>query len=223
MEWWQSLLISLIPAVIAGFVSWLVSHQQMKNTKKEFVLRCDLENKQYITKARFDMEFSIYKELSEKVLEMVRYTSDLFPQGLYQEPQEKEERLNYRKNKYESARISYNEANTSIRKYAVFIPEEFYKKFCSIRELCYMQLNWYPDFQLGTLDSGVANELKEERSACWRRTKEISEALNLLVVDLRAYLEKLDVKANDNPIEVEKKVLAHSLAKSTITGLFERK
>ena len=36
-------------------------------------------------------------------------------------------------------------------------------------------------------------------------------------------VEKLDVKANDNPVEVEKLVLAHTLAKSTITGLFERK
>ena len=67
MEWWQSLLISLVPAIITGFVSWLVSHQQIKNTKREFSLRCDLENKQHITKTRFDMEFAIYKELSEKV------------------------------------------------------------------------------------------------------------------------------------------------------------
>ena len=36
-------------------------------------------------------------------------------------------------------------------------------------------------------------------------------------------VEKLDVKENDNPVEVEKKVIEHSLAKSTITGLFERK
>ena len=36
-------------------------------------------------------------------------------------------------------------------------------------------------------------------------------------------VEKLDVSQNDNPVEVEKKVKAHSLAKSTITGLYERK
>ncbi|MBR3605545.1 MAG: YbhB/YbcL family Raf kinase inhibitor-like protein [Candidatus Gastranaerophilales bacterium] len=36
-------------------------------------------------------------------------------------------------------------------------------------------------------------------------------------------VEKLNVKANDNPVEVEKLVLKHTLAKSTITGLFERK
>ncbi|MBR5304443.1 MAG: YbhB/YbcL family Raf kinase inhibitor-like protein [Candidatus Gastranaerophilales bacterium] len=36
-------------------------------------------------------------------------------------------------------------------------------------------------------------------------------------------VEKLDVNTNDNPVEVEKKVKEHSLAKSTITGLFERK
>lgn len=36
-------------------------------------------------------------------------------------------------------------------------------------------------------------------------------------------VENLDVKASDNPVEVEKKVISHAIAKSTITGLFERK
>lgn len=36
-------------------------------------------------------------------------------------------------------------------------------------------------------------------------------------------VENLDVKPNDKPFEVEKKVISHSIAKSTITGLFERK
>ena len=103
MEWWQSLLIALIPALIAGFVSWLISYQQIKNAKKEFVLRCDLENKKYITKARFDMEFSIYKELSEKILEMVGCVSELFPCGFYQESLEKEKRLKSREEKYNKA------------------------------------------------------------------------------------------------------------------------
>ena len=196
MDWWQSLLISLIPAVIAGFVSWLVSHQQMKNKEKEFGLRCDLENKQYITKARFDMEFSIYKELSEKILEMIECVSELFPDGLYEELLEKEKRLQSRKEKYNKACMAYNGANTAIRKYAVFIPEAIYKKFCDVKKLCHMQLNWYPDLRLEKHDSDVVKEWKDEQRACCRRTREISEALNSLVVDLRAYLEKLDVKGN---------------------------
>ena len=36
-------------------------------------------------------------------------------------------------------------------------------------------------------------------------------------------VEKLDVEKNTKPTEVEKKVLAHSIAKSTITALYERK
>ena len=35
--------------------------------------------------------------------------------------------------------------------------------------------------------------------------------------------EKLDVKKDDFPKDVENKILSHTLAKSTITGLFERK
>ena len=35
--------------------------------------------------------------------------------------------------------------------------------------------------------------------------------------------EKLNVESNTPPVEVEKKVLEHTIAKSTITGLFERK
>lgn len=36
-------------------------------------------------------------------------------------------------------------------------------------------------------------------------------------------VEKLDVKENTSPKEVEKLVMNHAIAKSTITGLFERK
>ena len=36
-------------------------------------------------------------------------------------------------------------------------------------------------------------------------------------------IEKLNVNKNDNPTEVEKLIKTHSLAQSTITGLFERK
>ncbi|MBQ8636148.1 YbhB/YbcL family Raf kinase inhibitor-like protein [bacterium] len=35
--------------------------------------------------------------------------------------------------------------------------------------------------------------------------------------------EKLEVKKEDSPVEVEKKIQEHTLAKSTLTGLFERK
>ena len=35
--------------------------------------------------------------------------------------------------------------------------------------------------------------------------------------------EKLDVKKEDNPVDVENKIKEHTLAKSIITGLFERK
>ena len=36
-------------------------------------------------------------------------------------------------------------------------------------------------------------------------------------------VEKLDVKKDDKPTDVERLVQSHALAKSTITGLFERK
>lgn len=36
-------------------------------------------------------------------------------------------------------------------------------------------------------------------------------------------VDKIDVKQDENPTEVEKKVLSHAIAKSTITGLYERK
>ncbi len=36
-------------------------------------------------------------------------------------------------------------------------------------------------------------------------------------------VDKIDVKQDEKPTEVEKKVLSHAIAKSTITGLYERK
>ena len=59
-----------------------------------------------------------------------------------------------------------------------------------------MQLNWYPDLKLEKHDSDVVKEWKDEQCACYRRTREISEAMDFLIADLREYLEKLDVKDN---------------------------
>lgn len=196
MTWWQSVLIALIPAALTAFISWLISYQQIRNTKKELQLQYDSENKLYITKTRFDMEFSIYKELCEKVLEMVMDTSSLFPRGLYNEPLDEAERKKYREEKYKKAANSFNEANTTIRKYAAFIPEQHYENFCEIRKLCAMQLNWYPDFRLGGLDSDSRKELNDKQQACWKRTEEINEKLDSLIKALREYLERLDVKNN---------------------------
>ena len=63
MNWWQSLLIALVPAIITALFSAVVAIAVAKNNidhaKQELQNKYQLERNSYIKKIRFDTEFEI--------------------------------------------------------------------------------------------------------------------------------------------------------------------
>ena len=194
MNFWQSLLIACIPAIIALIASIIVSNKEIKKIKEESKLRYQSEKKLYISKTRFDLEISIYKELSEKFLEMIYKVAMLFPRGIYQESANFEEKIENRKANHSRAIKTFLDAHQALMKYAPFIPEMFYEEFNKILELCKIQINLYPEFMLQKQDRDYGKELLKEERDCWKRTETIMTQSDDLTKKLREYLNSLDVK-----------------------------
>lgn len=166
---------------------------EMNKTLESY--KVNLEKKMYISKTRFDTEFKIYRELTETVLAMVEATYWLFPGGLdTSPPQNEEERKKFYIDRYKNANQAINTAQKAIQANAAFISDVFYNKFNEIKKLCIIQYNMYNWCgALGLKTDEFCKAKSDEETACWRRTKEIKEKQDELIVDLREYLNKLDV------------------------------
>ena len=190
MTWWQSLLIALIPAIITSLISILICFKQINNSRKEQKEKFKMEKINYVSKIRFEKEFSIYQELSEKFITMVIDTSQLFPCGIYYESEnEKEREKNYEK-LYKNIEQSYNETAKIINKYAIFIPEKWHKKFNEIRSECYLQARMFYELHFTKNLTPESDKIID----CYAKTNKINKSVKELVKDLREYLESLDVK-----------------------------
>ena len=118
----------------------------------------------------------------------------LFPRGIDYLPREEEECKKIFEERYKAARDSLILYQNMLYKYAPFISVRLYKFFEQLRELAHRQVQWYPDFVLGRLESDVIKELKDEKIACRERTKEIEDLHKKLIEELREYLQSLKVQ-----------------------------
>lgn len=151
-----------------------------------------LDKKNYISKARFDKEFEIYQELSQKVLDMTFANYSLFPL-IDRLPLSEEKRIELFNKKYEEAVQTYNEANRAIKATAPFISEDIYQLFSELRDDCFKQVDDYAIFVLDPDHQEIRTELREDYKECWKRTKIISDKRDVIISKLRQYLSTLDV------------------------------
>ena len=170
---------------------------EIKMNKELEAFKAGINKKTYISRARFDAEFQIYRELSENVLTMIEATNWLFPHGLDVLPEDEKKQKEVYTKRYERAGEAIGTAQKSIRKNAPFIPDNFYQKFEEISKLCLQQYNMYT--WCGALahhTDGYSKAKAEAENACWERTDKIWKKRNELTAQLRDYLEKLDVLEN---------------------------
>lgn len=184
MEWWETLLISLMPAIIAAAISLL----QLKRAKKEFEDKYSLDKKSHISQTRFDTEFAIYKELSGVFVNMIRDINQLFPKGLYYTPVRKELELEYNKELYDRSQKSLNEATRVICSYAIFVPEDWFNRFMNICNECYIQNRMFFDNKVAFPEHSNQNIIDE----CFIRNEKINNEYGELIKELRKYIKSLE-------------------------------
>lgn len=166
---------------------------EWKLNKELEMYKAGLDKKTYISRTRFDMEFSIYSKLSETFFSLVSETYWLFPTGLEHIPFDDEDYQSYLLKRTQKASEAISEAGKALGANAPFIPAEFYESFSEIRKLCVLQYSvylWYGP--TGNHRSDTEEYLKLETECC-ERTKVILAKIEQVTIQLREYLEKLEV------------------------------
>ena len=158
--------------------------------------KTELSKKEYVSKTRFDAEFSIYKELSEKNISMVFAVNDgtKIVQGECYSDEEIESKLLQLQNIIDDAKLT----NT---RHAPFINEEIFREFCSLQErsqnvlilLKMWNMNRRGEHYVIVNGSEKYHEQLEVQYAVIDKQKELVENSEELLNKLRDYLSNLDV------------------------------
>lgn len=153
--------------------------------------RSNLENKIYISKTKFDTEFSIYRELSRTFFDMVKNVGFLFPPGFTKRPADEIERKEYEHDLYAKALDSTVLAQDTLNANAPFIPEDFFKKYNELLGLCKMQISEFEDRD--NILKFPPNEAGAIRKENYNRSRDIRKQFEQLNSEIRDYISKLDV------------------------------
>lgn len=151
-----------------------------------------LESKIYISKAKFDTEFSIYRELSKAFFDMVKNITIMIPDGFATYPADKEKRKEYEHNLYVEAQKSTVLAQDTLNANAPFIPEDFFKQYDEILGLCKTQITTF-EKRWNVLYLTSQDEKESFTMADYERSRLIRKQFEEFNSAIRGYISKLDV------------------------------
>lgn len=208
MEWediWKIIVCAIwsaggIGAIIVSVIKFSSNQIAEKLSKKyEIKLQKELEkyksnldNKIYITKAKFDAEFILYRELSKTFFDMVKAVTRMIPTGYATYPVNKEDREKYETELYDKALSATVIAQDVLNSNIPFISENLYQQYEEIVGLCRVQLGVFED-RWNVLFLASEEEKKKFSPDDYRRSHEIKEKFFNLNKELRDYLSKLDI------------------------------
>ena len=154
--------------------------------------KSELSKKEYVSKTKFDTEFSLYRELSSTFADMINAINTLIPAGLSISPADREERLKYEKKCYEAAYPLAVKARNTLSANIPFVSDKIYDGYAELLHLTILQLGEYEDrFVVTNL---CPQEEKERFSPdAYKRTREINKKWKTLNSSIREYISKLDV------------------------------
>lgn len=188
-----AIIISISKKLAASIANGLTEKFKMDYQRKMDQMletyKAKIDNKSHISKARFDTEFSLHKELCQSFYQMISAVHWLFPSGLDRAPatDKWEEICNER---YCTAQEKYNEAVLALGGNAPFINDMLFEKYHAIMELAAHQIQTY----------SFSEPLKEEKSspsvskieqAGYDRTQEIDKKWKELLDSLRQHFNSL--------------------------------
>lgn len=193
-----------IGAVILGIIKFssniiadrLSKKYDLKLQKAFEEYKTILSKKEYISKTRFETEFKMYQELSEKNIAMVYCAGEsvIITRG-----------APYTNDEITRFIVKYckelNSAEVSNRKYAPFISKDFYEKYLSLEKQCaevFSLLKTWNQYRNGEsfkykLGQNTYQNQSDVAQAIEAKQKELSDNSNQLLDDLRNYLSSLDV------------------------------
>lgn len=148
------------------------------------------ERKNYISKHRFDMEFQIYRELSQKFLKIKTYMS-LLHTGYTISTSDKEEIRKFTTLIYNKAFDVVEEAQNVLYANASFIPSTFFQSYEEIYQLYCEQFKLF-----SSRWQNISYYSAEEKHAFMKEHHQYTEKIEIKIKELnnqiREYLSNLD-------------------------------
>lgn len=182
-------LIAALAAIIASVISIFVSKSKIKNEIEKQQKQFFLDNAKHIRQMHNEERFKIYHSLSEKSLEMVQTALMLFPPFLDYLPKNLEERNELYKTRYKEATTAYDSFSKCLFSNAPFIDENFYKKLINYREMCRLQIMFYPDLILQKSE-GYDESYEKLMSECWNRGTQIATIQEQIIAEIRKAIQE---------------------------------
>lgn len=204
MEW--DIVLKIVLSVIASFggagaiivaVTKFASENIATRLEKKYELKLNKEleefkdrlaGKSYISRARFEAEFEMYRKLSEVTVNMVKEVSQLFPRFTSNSRTD----FDTYKTKYDLAVDKVVIAQDALSAFAPFISADIYTSFNELEKKCKIQLGDFRDFCLRPDYEMYVQEYEEEYKNAWQRTTEIQNDLDVIINNLRNHLSKLE-------------------------------
>ncbi len=173
-----------------GIAERLSQKYELRLQKELEAFKSILTKKEYVSKARFDVEFKIYRELSQVFSEAIEGVHGIIPSGEAYYPTNEGERNDYEQQLFVGfAKASY-QAQKSLFSNAPFISKEIYDKFEEIMCLIRIQSEVYNEAHFATTVSNAEGKITDE-DGC--RTALIDEKFELLTDEIRTYLSGLEI------------------------------
>jgi len=182
--------LQIITAVIAGIsliANIILAFRQNTINNNFEKYKNELEKKTYISKARFDTEFLIYRDLSLLIINLTYTTADcacIFEDGNFT--------LKDYEERYNKASNSCLKAFTALRQNAPFMPENIYLLFSNLIEQCKAHLNNFFIYCIKPHDQNTDYENLEEIKEAILNYKKIQNLLDNTMTELRKYLNTLN-------------------------------
>ena len=154
--------------------------------------RATLENKNYVTKTRFDTEFSIFRELNKLTFEMVKRANILVPAGYAHVPADESKRKEYEQKNYEICAHATVAMQDYLQQNSPFVPKKFCDLAGELLSLCNQQLEAYAK-RFDVLNFAPKEEKERFTSEDYKRARTIIDKYEVLVEEMRNYLSTLDV------------------------------
>lgn len=182
---------------IMSYVSKLIAKKTAEGCMVKFQHELDkkleshktsLENKNYVSKARFDTEFSVCKELMMACRTMIDDTYNLFPNYVRGEEKCTIEKQN-------KAILSHSKFTKLLAGYAPFITESLYNSFFSLSQYCALNIDAYYYRLQTTSDNPVSfYDVRDHHiSEAYIRSREYDDRLLCISNDMRAYFSSIEI------------------------------
>ena len=172
----------------------LEARYEQRLSKELEAYKSNLESKTYISNARFDAEFSLYRDLSKAFLLMIKGVDLIISSGVSRTPADPEERRELNFNHYAEANNALVNAQDILFENAAFISEEIYNAYDELLQIGRQQVSVFEtSLEYADKPSPLYDEFRVQHTD-HQTTRDLIQKFHALNTQIRKYLSTLSVR-----------------------------